>query len=51
MGKAYEWSFVVYRFLSYLKRVLGETVALAKLPISEYTIALEMLPQNSYKEI
>ena len=35
-----------YRFLSYVKKSLGETVAPAKLPILEYTFVLEILPQE-----
>ena len=35
-----------YRFLSYIKKSLGETVAPAKLPILEYTCVLEILPQE-----
>ena len=38
--------FLLYRFLSYIKKSLGETVAPAKLPILEYTFVLEILPKE-----
>ena len=50
-GKVDKEVFYFIDFYLTLKRALGETVAPAKLPILEYTFVLEMLPQNSYKEI